>query len=348
MGQNCDKLGTPERSAFGYDNHRLACDRRCVPCALSDASAGPIGPRRLEPNATVIGWGLLLTLLVFPGCAQKFTPAAGGSGSIEEYTGKLRELGVRARPPAGGAATLEAQDPVLAAALLDLSVHAGPDQHRRVAARFHQLGILDTAHDHYSRARQLDPADSAANDGLARIWRDWGFPHLALGDALRSVYYGPRRASAHNTLGTILTRLGRLREARDAYEQARTFEPRAAYILNNLCYLSFLEGRPAHAIDECRAALDVDPAFGAARNNLALAYAAARKGDLAQQEFLAAGDAAAALYNVGIVRLAEKEYAKASEAFEAAQRHRPSWTAARERAMRARALAAVDREAVSP
>jgi len=289
---------------------------------------------------------VLLVLLLSAGCAARIAPA-GTSGSVEEYAAKLRELGVRARPIAtGNAGTVEAQDPRLSAALLDLSLRPGPDRHRRVAARFHELGILDAAHDHYSRARQLAPADAAAHEGLARIWRDWGFPHLALGDAQRSVYYAPGRASAHNTLGTILTRLGRLADARRAYERARTLDPGAAYVLSNLCYVSFLEGRPADAIASCRAALDVDPGFAAARNNLALAYAAAKKNDLAQQEFAASGDEAAALYNVGIVRLAEKQYAKASEAFEAAHDHRPSWTAARERAIQARALAAAQGEAM--
>ena len=336
----------PEGYRFGYNDCDPGRARRRLSRPVPPAPARPPESRRLAANITVAGWWLFV-LLVSAGCAARIAPS-GTSGSVEEYAAKLRELGVRARPaPNGSVATLEAQDPLLSAALLDLSLRAGPEQHRRVAARFHALGILDAAHDHYSRARTLDPADSAAHEGLARIWRDWGFPHLGLGDALRSVHYAPDRASAHNTLGTILTRLGRLLEARRAYERARALDPRAAYVLNNLCYLSFLEGRPADAIAVCRDALDVDPRLTAARNNLALAYAAARQGDLAQQEFLAAGDAAAALYNVGIVRLAEKEYAKASAAFEAAQRHRPSWRAARERAVKARALTAAHPETAS-
>jgi tetratricopeptide (TPR) repeat protein len=337
-----------EEYPFGYNDCDSRRDRRHLPRPLPAPPPQPTESRRLAANVLVAVWGLLLVLLLAPGCAARVGPA-GTSGSVEEYAAKLRELGIRARPVSSGSgATLEAQDPLLSAALLDLSLRAGPTQHRRVAARFHELGILDAAHDHYSRARALAPTDAAAHEGLARIWRDWGFAHLALGDAQRSVYHAPARASAYNTLGTILTRLGRLREARQAYERARTLEPRAAYVLNNLCYLSFLEGHPADAIAACGAALDVDPRLTAARNNLALAYAAARQGDRAQQEFFAAGDTAAALYNVGIVRLAEKQYAKASEAFEAAQRQRPSWTAARERAVAARALTAAHGEAASP
>ena len=62
-----------------------------------------------------------------------------------------------------------------------------------------------------------------------------------------------------------------------------------------------------------------------AHNNLALVYAAAERDDLARGEFIAAGDAAAAAYNIGLVRLAEKRYDVASQAFDAASRQRPSW-----------------------
>ncbi len=270
---------------------------------------------------------VLLVLCVVSGCALR-TPAD-------------MPAGVRsAAPPGAPPSSLEAQDPILAAALLEIAVAPGPSQHRRAAARFRDLKVLDAAYDHFARARTLDPTDAAAYEGLARIWRDWGFPHLGLADATRSVYYAPSSASAHNTLGTMLAATGQGANARRAYQRALGLDPRAGYALNNLCYLSFLEGRAAQAIEECRAALALEPGLVPARNNLALAYAAARRHELSRREFLAAGGAAAGLYNIGIVHLAEKRYVQASEAFAAAQRQRPSWDAARRRARATRALAA--------
>jgi Flp pilus assembly protein TadD len=165
--------------------------------------------------------------------------------------------------------TVETSDPALSAALLMLSSTATPEAHLIVAERYRELGILDMAHDHFLTAAQLDRADAAAYEGLARIWRDWGFPQLGVADASRAVYYAPSSASAHNTLGTVLAALGHRGEARRQYGRAVQLDPRAAYALNNLCYLSFREGDASHALAECRAALAIDPALTAARETLA-------------------------------------------------------------------------------
>ena len=56
------------------------------------------------------------------------------------------------------------------------------------------------------------------------------------------MHYAPHRSAPHNTLGTVLAALGRAADARRAFERALALDPRAAYVHNNLCYLSFLEG----------------------------------------------------------------------------------------------------------
>ena len=272
------------------------------------------------------------------GCATK--KPAPISDSFESYVGKLRELGVRARPVQVAAGSVEASDPILSAGLLALKLSPGPREHRRVAERYRALQISDAAFDHYASACRLDPADFVCHEGLAQIWRDWGFPHLGLADASRAVYYAPTSPTAHNTLGTILAALGRGPDARRAYERALAIEPRADYALNNLCYLSVLEGKARQAVDECQAALAIDPSLSAARNNLALAFAAGGQDQLAQREFRAAGDSAAASYNFGLVLLAQGNYATASHAFDAASRARPGWHAAHARARQTRQLAA--------
>lgn len=176
--------------------------------------------------------------------------------------------GVRPASSATSLPTVEASDSTLAAALLAASMAATPDAHVRVAERYRELGILDMAHDHFLTALQLDRADASAYEGLARIWRDWGFPQLGVADASRAVYYAPSSASAHNTLGTVLAAIGHRGEARSEYERAIQLDPRAAYAMSNLCYLSFLEGDAPKAVTECQAALAVDPALAAARSTL--------------------------------------------------------------------------------
>ena len=130
-------------------------------------------------------------------------------------------------------------------------------------------------------AGKEDPADALEYDGLARVWRDWGYPQLGLADAARAVFYAQRSAATHNTFGTLLQAIGHRGEARHEFETAADVDPTAAYALNNLCYLSFLEGALERAATECTAALRIDPTLRSARNNLALAQMAAGRGDLA-------------------------------------------------------------------
>ena len=235
--------------------------------------------------------------------------------------------------------TIESTDADLQALLLQLSVDGTAAAHRAVAERYRQFGILDKAYDHFQRAAEIDPADAAAHDGLARVWRDWGYPQLGLPDAARAVFFAPRSAPAHNTYGTLLLALGRRREARHEYETAIQVDPTAAYALSNLCYVSFLDGEVKRAATECNAALRIDPSLTPARNNLALAQMAAGRGDLAERGLAhAAPHEAAGFYNIGIARMAAKQYAAAAAAFDAARKAKPDWPAPYARARQARRL----------
>ena len=76
-----------------------------------------------------------------------------------------------------------------------------------------------------------------------------------------------------------------------------------------------------------------------ARNNLALAYAAAGDFPRARQELELSTGAALAQYNVGILYLADRQFDKAIAAFNAAARLKPHFERAEARALQARAIA---------
>jgi tetratricopeptide (TPR) repeat protein len=173
------------------------------------------------------------------------------------------------RPSASLLPTVEGTDRALSAALLRLAIAPSPEAHLAVAERYRVLGILDMAYEHYLRASQIDRTDASAYEGLARTWRDWGFPQLGMADASRAVYYAPASASAHNTWGTVLAAVGHGDEARREYERAIELDPGAAYAWNNLCYLSFLAGDVSKAVTECEEALSADPVLAAAQDTLA-------------------------------------------------------------------------------
>jgi tetratricopeptide (TPR) repeat protein len=253
---------------------------------------------------------------------------------------KARAVAAEARPPARASITqLETADPRLAAALLAANAAPSPQALRHVADEYLRLGIFDRAHDYLQQALTLDPRDGATYDALARRWRDGGFFDAALADAQRALYYAPRSAAAHNTLGTVFQALGRRQQARQEYARALELDPTAAYALNNLCYGWILDREPGKAVTACEAALKLNPALAAARNNLGLAYAAQGDVDASRVAFERVGDRAAALYNIGIVHMARREYSDAVTAFAAAQQARPLFRMATTRAEQAGRLA---------
>jgi tetratricopeptide (TPR) repeat protein len=267
------------------------------------------------------------------------TPAKAPEESLETYMQKVRHLAASARPaPTDRSPAAEGWDPELKTALAELAKGETASRQRSVGAAYRRLGVTDAAYRHFARAVQVDPADAASHDGLARLWRDWRMPHVGLGDAMRAIFHAPRSAAAYNTLGTIRQALGDRAGARKAYEHALTLEPAAAYALNNLCYVSLLDGQSAAAERSCERALAASPMLAAARNNLGLARALGGKLQAAAETFEHGGNAAAGQYNIGIAHFMRHDYARAAEAFEASDRLEPSTTSAA-RARQSRTMA---------
>ena len=264
--------------------------------------------------------------------------------SLEDYASRLRHLQSTPRSKASLLPTIESQDPALARALLALSLDRSAENHVLVAAAYRAAGVTDHAYQHYQRALKIDGCASAAHEGIARLWRDWGMPALAVGDAYRAIGCRPHSATAYNTLGTAMLALGQNANARRTFEFALRLDVKASYALNNLCYLSLLEGDAAGARLSCGRALEIEPGMPAARTNLALAHALSGDVATAERLLLENGDVAGAQYNLGLLRMSMGRYADAAEAFDQAYRARPSLSEAARRAVQARKIAAGQKE----
>ncbi len=294
----------------------------------------------------------IAAICVATGCASRgggvsiksqapHVPAQGSTtqaSSLEDFMSKVRARSATARPRTNQALTLEAQDAALTAALLAVEARPSAATHRAVAAEYLRLGVKDVAHEHFTAAVKLDSKDAESWDGLARIWRDWGFSNLALPDATRAVYFAPTSPVVHNTLGTVLQTLGRRAEARSAYEKALTLDASAAYALTNLCYGWSLEGRADKAVDACEQALRLRPDLQAARNNLAIAHELNGNSEAALEVLAESGDAARAEYNAGVLHLAARRYPEALKAFSKATALRGQFAAAELMARQVRQL----------
>jgi Tfp pilus assembly protein PilF len=257
---------------------------------------------------------------------------------LKEYMATVRHLSARPITKGSTDAHTESLEPRLAAALRAAAAGPSAQTHLRVAHEYLRLGILDTAFTFANLAVRRDPRRAEAHEVLARIWRDWGFPGLGLGAAMRATYFDRTSASAENTLGTLFDALHQPAEARRAFVRALALDPRAGWVLNNLCFVELRVGRLAEARSHCEAALAIDPALSAAANNLALTFVASGDAAAAGRAFLAAGSPANAAYNRGIIHMAKRQYGPAAEAFEAAIAARPEFTAAKARAHEARML----------
>ena len=236
------------------------------------ASTAPL----LRPSATDPGTVATAAAASAPSTEM---PAPGSEG---QPTG---ETWSRSRTATSGAVLLENTSSELAAAMARQAAEQTAESEVRLAQAFMRHGVLDKASEHFAEASRRDPREGSAWDGLARIWRDSGFPELALGDAYRAVYASPDSPGMRNTLGTILLALGRRVDARAQFARATTLDPTAAYAWNNLCYAWLTEGNFVSAISDCGRALAVDPGFAPAARNLALARAMGARGtgdDLAE------------------------------------------------------------------
>ena len=182
-----------------------------------------------------------------------------------------------------GAESAEQWSPTLAAALSRNSASQTVQSQLELAHAYYSIGILDKASDLYEAVARREPRQAAAWDGLARIWRDWGYPQLGLGDAHRAVWADPRSPVARNTLGTILQLLGKSREAKEQFARAASLDPAAAYAQYNLGLTCVTLGQFAEAAESFERAAALDTSLDAARVRAGFARkqaaeAAARKG----------------------------------------------------------------------
>lgn len=244
--------------------------------------------------------------------------------ALETFITKVRKLSMEARPQKPAAATIEGNDPRLAAALAAAMMTPSPERLRLVASEYERIGVNDRAYEYLTKAVTRDPHDAASYDALARLWRNSGFPQRGLGDAYRAIHYAPSSPIVHNTLGTLLQGLGMRGAARLEYERALRLDPTAVYALTNLCYSWMVDGRSQQAAVACDRALQLNPAYAPARNNLALAYAVGGDVAAAQSAFERIDDPAVAIYNIGLMHLARHEYPDALEAFARATKLDPT------------------------
>lgn len=160
-------------------------------------------------------------------------------------------------------------------------VPGNPDSHYRLACYYQERGDHLKAIDEFGKVLRIDPKHVRALSGL-------GVSYDSLKDFSRAQIF---------------------------YRMALAIDPQLAYLHNNLGYSHLLAGNIDAAIAALKEATVLSPLEGRFHNNLGLAYALKGELELALVEFLKAGDASRAHFNVaqfyarrGLYRLAKVHY----------------------------------------
>ena len=139
--------------------------------------------------------------------------------------------------------------------------------HNNLALAMVELGRLEEAATHFKKSLDLEPR--------AEIYSDFGFTMARLGkaDEARAAYrkaieLDPNCPSAHFNLAVSFVQAGNFEEAESHYRQALPRRP-TAETHNGLGYALARQDRTDEAVAEFRKAIDVDPKFTPAYNNLA-------------------------------------------------------------------------------
>jgi Flp pilus assembly protein TadD len=134
----------------------------------------------------------------------------------------------------------------------------------------------------------------------ARAMREAGLHHDAEALLQGVVQRHPRRAGAHDALGTLYLDMQRIPDATDAYRTAVRLDEDSARYLNNLGFALLASQDYPGAVEALRKAIRIDPTLVRARDNLGYALVAAGDTRYALEIFRSTGSEADAQYNTGL------------------------------------------------
>ena len=192
--------------------------------------------------------------------------------------------------------------------------------HNNMALALVELGRLEEAASHYKASLELEPKAEIYSDlgfTMARL----GHPDQARADYQKALELDPNCASAHFNLAVMFVQAGAFGEAEAHYRQALQGRP-TAETHNGLGYALARQGRTDDAVAEFRKAIDADPKFTPACNNLAETLAEQGKLEEAEHyyELSLAQKPSAAVYNaLGVVMRRLGKTDEAAEQFSKAK-----------------------------
>jgi len=149
----------------------------------------------------------------------------------------------------------------------------------------------------------------------------------------------PDMALAYHRLAVLYVKLGYLDKAQDTLQRAIEKGADEASLRNNLGFTLMRMNRLDDAEQMLDAALAISPNFHRARMNLAICHAKAGRTDQALMNFVQVVPEDQAFYNIGVIRMQERDYVASAWAFNEALAMNPRLPGVQEKATQAVALA---------
>ncbi len=140
--------------------------------------------------------------------------------------------------------------------------------HRRRGLLYRRLRRLEPARDAFLEALALAPEDAHLHANLGEALRDLGDSKGALKHLRAAVEFSPQEASYWNALGLNLGGAGELLKAVVAFREACQRAPKNPRYAFNLGLALARQGQAAEAAQQFLQALEIDPGFAAARQEL--------------------------------------------------------------------------------
>jgi tetratricopeptide (TPR) repeat protein len=155
--------------------------------------------------------------------------------------------------------------------------------HNNLALALVELGRLSEAASHFKASLEVEPR--------AEIFSDYGFtmermgkPKEAVQAYVKALELDPSSASAHFNMAVVFVRAGKFPEAEAHYRKALAGKP-SAEAHNGLGYALSRQARTDEALQEFRAAIAADPSYVPAYNNLGEGLASAGKFEEAEEAY---------------------------------------------------------------
>lgn len=186
-------------------------------------------------------------------------------------------------------------------------------------------GNRDKALFSFGKALELNPDHAGALEKMALYYTSRGDVERARGYLDRLLVVDENNWRGHNSLGVIADLEKDFASARDHYLAALKLRPELPMLWNNLGYSVYLMGDLDRATTYMKRALELNPSYAPARQNLALVFVRKDEYEEALVVLLEKQDVPTAYTNIGYLAYMVGDYDRAEEYLQEAIRQSPTF-----------------------